>query len=177
MGQNYSQIILKSEICIRSYSNYPRKLTYDKTLIYEILYIFIIKLNKYNIMSSVLIKDVDKQLYSQFKAEAALRGIKIGDALQLAMKKWLDDQKSNTEIESQRIKNNALFRQLLPDLLDEHQGKWVLISDGQLYGVYPTKPEAMEAIKENQLTSSHNLVSPITDEKRTVRLGFGKVIS
>jgi len=128
-------------------------------------------------MSSVLIKDVDKQLYSQFKAEAALRGIKIGEALQMAMQKWLSEQQENDEIENQRIKNNALFRQILPDLIEEHAGEWVVVANNHLEGIFSTKSDALEYIRKNLSGSTHNLISPITMDKRKIRLGFGRVKS
>lgn len=128
-------------------------------------------------MSSVLIKDVDKQLYSRFKAEAALRGIKIGEALQLAMKKWLENQSTNNEIETQRIRNNAVFRQLLPNLIEEHKDQWIVISNGQLKGIVKHKNEAIQMIEDLEIMDQHNLISPITKTKRKVRMGFGRIIT
>ena len=126
-------------------------------------------------MGSILIKDVDKELYARFKAEAALKGIKVGEALQLAMEKWLMDDQALTDRELERIKNNALFRQLLPDLIEEHRDKWILISGGSMIGLYSSKSEVFEVIKDQQLTGRHNLIAPLTDKTRRVRLGFGRV--
>jgi hypothetical protein len=37
---------------------------------------------------SVLIKDLDKELYTRFKAAVVAKGLKVGEAFELAMEKW-----------------------------------------------------------------------------------------
>lgn len=91
---------------------------------------------------SILIKDVDKTLYSRFKSQAVLRGIKVGEALSLAMEKWLEDTANENEEEMERVRNNATFRRLFPELIDEHEGKWIVISQGRMIGLYGTMIEA-----------------------------------
>ena len=41
-------------------------------------------------------KNVDAEIFREFKAEAVRKGIKIGDALNLAMKMWIESRKEDT---------------------------------------------------------------------------------
>ena len=121
---------------------------------------------------SVLIKDVDKVLYSRFKAQAVLRGIKVGEALALAMENWLKDTSSENEDEQERIKNNATFRRLFPELIGEHENQWIVISNGRMIGLFDSMMEAADAIKKNNLYGKPNIITQITRETRKVRLGL-----
>ena len=121
---------------------------------------------------SVLIKDVDKILYSRFKSQAVLHGLKVGEALSLAMEKWLDNISSETEEELVRIRNNATYRRLFPELFEEHENRWVVISEGRMIGIYDTMLEAAKAIKSNNLYGKVNIITQITQETRKVRLGM-----
>ena len=41
--------------------------------------------------TQISIKDVEEQVFREFKAESVKEGLKIGKALTLAMKLWLED--------------------------------------------------------------------------------------
>ena len=81
---------------------------------------------------------------------------------------------SKDETESERILNNATYRQIISKLLREHVGKWVVISGGEVFGIFNNQKEAIETIEANNLFGHHNIVSPITPIKRKVTLGFGR---
>ena len=100
---------------------------------------------------SVLIKDIDKELYARFKAEAALHGIKLGEALTLAMKCWLEIQKKGNNEDSDHIQNNATYRRLLPSLLEKNNGKWIIIHGGRLIGIYEDRNEALDRSEERRV--------------------------
>lgn len=121
---------------------------------------------------SVLIKDVDKILYNQFKSQAVIRGLKVGEALSLAMKKWLDDISTENEEEMERIRNIATYRKLFLDLIDEHEGKWLLISQGRLIGIYENMMEAVNAIEKNDLYGCQNIMTELNRQTRTRRFGM-----
>ncbi|MHA1972471.1 MAG: hypothetical protein ACTSW1_05750 [Candidatus Hodarchaeales archaeon] len=126
---------------------------------------------------SVLIKGIDKELYAKFKASAAMKGLRINDALCQAMKYWIEKETPKDETEDERMRNNATYRRLIPELIKENEGKWVVISNGQLIGIFPDKESAINSIKEKALYNHCNIVSPITKVKRKVTLGFGRRVS
>ncbi|MCY3412045.1 MAG: hypothetical protein INQ03_10480 [Candidatus Heimdallarchaeota archaeon] len=120
---------------------------------------------------SVLIRDIDKELYKQFKAKAVMQGIKVGTALTLAMEKWLKEDEDLPNL--MRAKNKDTLKSIRNRMMTEHAGKWLLISDGDLMGIYETKQQVLEAIKEKHLVTKNNLISHLQDNpERTVRLGI-----
>ncbi|MHA1359397.1 MAG: hypothetical protein ACTSQI_22265 [Candidatus Helarchaeota archaeon] len=125
---------------------------------------------------SVLIKDVDKELYARFKAAAALRGLRLNEALCKAMEYWIKMEKIIDENDTDRMINNAVYRRLLPELIKEHEGEWVVISKGELVGLFKTRAEAISAIETNDLVQNCNIIAPITKKQRRVTLGFGRKI-
>lgn len=126
---------------------------------------------------SVLIKDIDRELYAKFKAAAAMRGLRLNDALCHAIKKWIEEETPKTQRDRDRLQNNATFRRLIPSLIEHNEGDWVVISEGELIGIYPDRKKAIEAVRSNNLRDSCNIVSPITKKKRKVTLGFGRKLS
>lgn len=120
---------------------------------------------------SVLIKDIDKELYARFKAEAALHGIKLGEALTLAMRSWLQIQKNGNIEDGDRIQNNATYRRLLPSLLEKHQGKWIIIHDSRLVGIFENRETALDETKKLKLTG-HSIVCPISDNRQLRSMGL-----
>ncbi|MHA1266112.1 MAG: hypothetical protein ACTSRS_12845 [Candidatus Helarchaeota archaeon] len=123
---------------------------------------------------SVLIKGVDKELYARFKAEAAMRGLRLNEALCKAMEYWIKMEKTSSEDDAERMINNATYRRLIPQLLKDHEGEWIVISKGVLVGIFKSRSEAIMAIKTNNLSQNCNIVSPITKKRRRVTLGFGR---
>ncbi|MCY3412826.1 MAG: hypothetical protein INQ03_14410 [Candidatus Heimdallarchaeota archaeon] len=120
---------------------------------------------------SVLIKDIDKELYSKFKAEAALHGIKVGEALTLAMQTWLDQQHKNSQNDPDRTRNNATYRRLIFSLEKEHAGKWMIINKAQLVGVFANREEALKMAKNKNL-EGHSIICPISSTQQTRTLGL-----
>lgn len=126
---------------------------------------------------SVLIKDIDKELYAKFKASAALHGLRLNDALCEAIKCWIDNNSPKNHEDIDRIRNNATYRRLASDLLPDHENEWVLISNGELLGLFPDRMQAIKKVEEDDLYNKSNLISPLTLAKRQVTLGFGRKIS
>lgn len=125
---------------------------------------------------SVLIKDVDKELYARFKAAAAMRGLRLNQALCKAMEYWIKMEKVTDEDDMDRMVNNAVYRRLIPQLIEDHEGEWVVISKGELIGIFKSRSEAILAIKTHGLVQNCNIVAPITKKQRRVTLGFGRKI-
>jgi len=110
---------------------------------------------------SVLIKDIDKELYAQFNAAAALRGLRLNEALCKAMEYWIKMEQSKDTIDDERMLNNATYRRLIPQLIKDHEGEWIIISKGEFIGIFKDRLEAINAIKTHNLLYQCNLVSPI----------------
>lgn len=69
----------------------------------------------------VTIKDVDKNSYRNFKAEAARRGIKISDAATEAFRLWANLKSSK------RVRNRARMKRAAEDmdkLREKSGGEW-----------------------------------------------------
>ncbi|MFW9996578.1 MAG: hypothetical protein ACFFD4_31325 [Candidatus Odinarchaeota archaeon] len=122
----------------------------------------------------MLIKDIDKELYARFKAVAALRGLRLNDALCQAMACWIEKESPKDDNERDRIQNNAIYRRMFPDLIGENEGKWIVIAGGELLGIFTDRESAIEEIKNKGLQNSCNIVSPITRKRRKITLGFGR---
>lgn len=78
------------------------------------------------------------------------------------------------EEDNERVLNNATYRRLLPEIIADHEGEWIVISKGELVGIYKNREEAINAVKSNKLTENCNIVSPITNKQRKITLGFGR---
>lgn len=79
------------------------------------------------------------------------------------------------KFDDERILNNVTYRWLIPNLIKDHEGEWVVISKGKLIGFFKTRLDAIRAIKTNNLLNYCNIVSPITTKKRKVVFGFGRI--
>ncbi|TFG05174.1 MAG: hypothetical protein EU536_02705 [Promethearchaeota archaeon] len=117
---------------------------------------------------SVLIKDVDKELYAQFKAAAVMRGLRLNEALCKAMEYWIKLEQTKDKIDEERMLNNTTYRRLIPQLLKDHEGDWIVISKGELIGIFKNQLEAIKSVKTHNLLDRCNLVSPITAKKRKI---------
>jgi len=74
----------------------------------------------------------------------------------------------------ERMINNATYRRLIPGLIKDHEGGWIVISKGELIGIYKTRLDAINAIKTHDLLQTCNIISPNTSQKRKINLGFGR---
>ncbi|MFW9916376.1 MAG: hypothetical protein ACFFGZ_12285 [Candidatus Thorarchaeota archaeon] len=109
----------------------------------------------------IVIKNADEVVYSRFKARAAEKGLRIGEAMTEAMTTWLEQEAKQDLTQIMAERNEVAFRRIFPTLLKQHEGQWGLISGGDLVGVYPTKRECLKAIQEHQLLEKSNLLFPI----------------
>ena len=109
----------------------------------------------------IVIKNADELIYSRFKAKAGERGLRIGEAISEAMEIWLESMNDQNIDQILENRNEVTFRRIFSDLLKQHIGKWGLISNGDLKGVYLTKQACFEAIKVLNLLKTPNLVFPI----------------
>lgn len=109
----------------------------------------------------IVIKKADELVYSRFKAKAFEKGLRIGEAITEAMDYWLELKNKEDFNQIMENRNEIAFRRIFPNLLNQNEGNWGLISNGDLVDVYKTKFECFDAIKEKNLIQTHNLVFPI----------------
>ncbi len=110
---------------------------------------------------AIVIKNADELVYARFKAKAAEKGLRIGEAITHAMNVWLEQQVTQDINEILEERNEIAFRRIFPSLLTHHEGSWGLISNGDLVGVYQTKAECLEEIEEQGMVDKPNLLFPI----------------
>lgn len=118
---------------------------------------------------SIIIRDVDKELYAKIKSYAGARGIKIGQILDEAMRDWLKKQE-NTNITEESIQNEIAYRQAKNSLEKDHMGKWVLICQGQLMCKKKTLKEIIDYKSELKIGDKPALVYKIGTKSREVFL-------
>lgn len=74
---------------------------------------------------------------------------------------WLENKSRDDINQIMEDRNEIAFRRIFPDLLHHNENKWGLISNGDLVGVYESKIKCFNAVKENNLVKTPNLVFPI----------------
>ncbi|HKZ42988.1 MAG TPA: hypothetical protein VJ044_18660 [Candidatus Hodarchaeales archaeon] len=119
---------------------------------------------------SIVVKDVEKDVYARFKARAVQRGMKIGAAVTEAMKKWLEDIPIDI-LTSQNQANNDAYRRLIGSLRKSHSEKWGVISQGDLVGVFDDKSAALSVI--NERPQIPNLLFRISLEQSPLIVNLG----
>jgi len=99
-------------------------------------------------MSDVLLKKVDRKLYSMLKAEAAARGKTVGEVFNEAVRVWLMAQRSR-DIEKER--NLEAYLDIKEEIL-EHPGEYFVIAKGSFLGRFRTLHDAFKQMRENKTT-------------------------
>ncbi len=128
-------------------------------------------------MPNVLIRDVDAQVYAQFKAKAAESGLKLGKAFTFAMLEWTEKQRRLTEKDEQRIRNLSAYRRLKKTLEDKFHGKWVLIGRGELLETGETIEPILQKIKQLNLLGEHSYVFQVGKSYSRRNFSFGRRIT
>ena len=111
-------------------------------------------------MSDVLLKKVDRKLYSHLKAEAAARGKTVGQVFNEAVRVWLTVQQSR-DIERER--NVEAYLEIKEELL-KHPGEYFVIAKGTFLGRFPTLGDAFKRMKENSTTRGFVIRSQASGE-------------
>ncbi len=107
----------------------------------------------------LVIKKIDEDKLREFKAEAVRRGLTYSKAIEEAIDLWLS-QRSNIRTESQM--NNLTYRKLKDKLIKKYFGKYVVIANGELIGVYNNIDEVSNKLKT--LNVKHAIVAKIGEE-------------
>ena len=125
-------------------------------------------------MPNVLIRDVDTDTYTSFKAKAAQEGLKLGEAITKAMKDWMEKNRTFSEKDRQRQLNLLTYRKLKETFLKEYVGMWVLIGRGEFLASGDTLDPILTKIKDLSLQGEHCFVFQVGKEVKKRTFGFGR---
>lgn len=122
---------------------------------------------------SVLIRDLDKEIYAKFKAKAVEQGLKIGEALTKAMIEWIKSSEATNPEEIEIKKNMFIYRTMIKDLEKSYSSKWGLISEGELQCIKDTREEIAQELENRNLVGKPCFIFQIGVKlkKRTFGLG------
>lgn len=124
---------------------------------------------------SIIIRDVDRDVYNNLKALAISRGLKVGQALEEAMQDWVAKQ-SGVVRNEEDIANDVAYQKLKPTLIRDHSGKWILIANGELQTVADSLTDLINAKKDLGLAGTRSLVFQAGRKPRKVHLSVKRVI-
>ncbi|MHC1601470.1 MAG: DUF5678 domain-containing protein [Candidatus Nezhaarchaeales archaeon] len=93
----------------------------------------------------LVIKKASEEKIRQFKAEAVRRGLTLSKAFEEAVDLWLST--SSKALVSIEDLNNRVFTELKEEI-DKHVGKYVVIANSKLIGVFDDIRDVARALKE-----------------------------
>lgn len=94
---------------------------------------------------TLVIKKADEKLVREFKAEAVRRGLSLSEAFEEAVRYWLSMK--NKLILSDTDLNNMVYESIEKEL-KKHTGKYAVIAEGKLIGLFNSIEEVSKAFKE-----------------------------
>jgi hypothetical protein len=94
----------------------------------------------------VLIKGVEEETYRRAKAAAALEGLSMGEAVNEALRLWVDERKT-ADLSREYTSDLNFVRKNWDGSLKRHRGKAVVISIGKLQGIFDAYAKAREFSK------------------------------
>jgi hypothetical protein len=128
-------------------------------------------------VTTIAVKKVDGELYRRVKALASLKGQKVGDVVNEALREWLDLASKNmvpqewVEVGKERRLNNEFYEKIREDLLSSEEGKYVVISHQAKLGVFDTAEEAYAAAATQ--SPAQTVVAKLQERSpRTVEFGW-----
>ncbi|MEM4870487.1 MAG: hypothetical protein QW518_04830 [Thermofilaceae archaeon] len=131
-------------------------------------------------MRVVGVRGLDEELYRRVKAVAALRGIRVKDAFEEALRLWLSVKPEfhalAEEVEREAELNRRAFEKLREELVRSHEGFYAAFAGGKLLGVFPTLEEAAAAIEN--VGASQGVIEQLSAARRgraEVELGWSLV--
>jgi phosphoserine phosphatase len=94
----------------------------------------------------VIIRDVRSKVYREFKARAAKLGLKLGEALKLAMESWVGAETS-TSVVGGSVENET-YRKMKAELFRSYHGKHIAIAGGRLVAVSGSLDELARKLRD-----------------------------
>lgn len=113
---------------------------------------------------TLVIKKIDEEKLRLFKAEAVKRGLLLSQALEEAIDLWLN--LNPTDIESDVEVNNRVYERMRQELLKKHNGRFILIAEGRLIGVFEDAREAMKTLRKLGPHIKHAILTKIGSDEQ-----------
>jgi len=114
---------------------------------------------------TLVIKNAEEKILREFKAEAARRGLSLSQAFEEAVKYWLTFK--DREVLSEADLNNIAYESLENDFR-EHNGKYIVVVEGRLAGIFASLEEASAALRKFHPAPKHALVVKIGVDDRVL---------
>jgi len=129
-------------------------------------------------VKTIGIRGLSEELYRRVKAVASLRGIRVSDAFQEALKIWLSIRpevlEKFSEIEAEAELNRKALQEKYDELVRDYRGKYVAVARGRILGIYETLEEAAQAVEG--ASAKQGIIEKIEPrEKKEVELGWSLV--
>jgi len=119
-------------------------------------------------------EDLRRKLWEKaFKKFGYSKGA-ISLAIREAVKRWVQENEVNNEVESERILNNNAYLRLKEKLKREYDGQYVLIAKGDFIAAAKTFDEIVKIADARVPDAKHRLIFKVTQEekRRRGRLGW-----
>lgn len=125
----------------------------------------------------VAIKNFDEELYRLAKTYAALEGRTIASIFEEALRDWLESRGSHeeariwTKLELAYEENMKALEEVI-DSLSGEEGKYLLICNGRVVGIFETYEEAARKSEEVCSVNALILELPLKKAVEEIELGF-----
>ena len=93
---------------------------------------------------ALVIKNIDKRVVREFKAEAIRRGLTLSKAFEEAARMWLEFR--DKVIVSEQDLNNLVYESMEEELR-KNRGKYAVIAKGKLLGIFETIEDVSLALR------------------------------
>ena len=119
------------------------------------------------VKKNIVVKGVDEEIYRKVKAKASLLGIRVSDAVNMALKAWVEDffdeQEENRRVARAFIEKNKHLK-----------GKYLVVAKGKVMGVYDTLDEAIVVLRKLWNEGVRKaILTEIGEEKEVLEWGGG----
>jgi len=108
---------------------------------------------------TLVIKKLDPEKLRQFKAEAVRRGLLLHQALEEAITLWLNYNEADLETDADA--NNRVYEAMKEELSQKYTGKFIIIAEGKLTGVYENLNEASEKLRSLKPRIKHAILTRV----------------
>jgi len=104
-------------------------------------------------MGTIVVKNVDRDVYRHLKSVAALKGCTVGEALTEAMRLWLtlNEAISRDYLEYliRREKSERKLEEVQREYGERFKGRYAVICDGKLVNICESEEEAFEVASKS----------------------------
>ena len=108
---------------------------------------------------TLVIKKLNPEKLRQFKAEAVRRGLLLHQALEEAITLWLNYNEADLETDADA--NNRVYEAMKEELSQKYTGKFIIIAEGKLIGVYENLNEASEKLRSLKPRIKHAILTRV----------------